>query len=695
MIIQFSSNLIRAVAILLIVICCNLHAQSSIKMAGIDNTAAPTIDGKLGDSEWKDARVFTDFHMMIPKSDSKDYDSTIVYIKQSIDAIYIAIKYWPRGKIIRQSLTRDRSTEEENEFFILLDLENNNQNGYIFAISFLDNQRDAIVYNQRNQSYQWDWQWENKSTIFKEASGGQAGYAEMEVKIPVDRLQNKNEKQIGIDVQMFSYKPDGNYFYYSIAPNSELLNLKSLYKLDLTTPFDEKLNLQFDLTPFIVTNKFNNFNTLLTYGGEFAVSLDKHMLKSTYNTDESTLEADPFRFSFYGRPIFLTEKRPFFSKDLDIFNTPINLFYTRAIDNINYGFNYTYRSDMVKIGAVYVQEDTALYSPGSKRKFAALRSKFDFKDFNVGGLVVHSRDTLGDFKETVVSLDGKINLPSNFRFIPQFARSFNTDGTAANMYNAVLYLESNSNSGPFMDAYYTRYDSNFNCVTLFNNYGNNYDETGFSGGYQFIRNTKYFNNISVSAGYNRSRVLTDNFNFQNGVFANLFYKATGWLSFFHSINYDRPNQFDENGSPMLDESGKMLVRDNLLTEQNVKLVFGNNSVSAGFYGGRYFNETLLNPYTSVDLSFFGKLRVGANLSYIWQGDVKQTIYNVQFNYKIMDKLFLKSYFQKDTYGHRALLNTLVQYEFFAGSSIYLVLNLEGERLQYSRRYFKVNYEFRF
>ena len=31
-----------------------------------------------------------------------------------------------------------------------------------------------------------------------------------------------------------------------------------------------------------------------------------------------------------------------------------------------------------------------------------------------------------------------------------------------------------------MDAYYTRYDSNFNASTLFNNYGNNYDESGLA-----------------------------------------------------------------------------------------------------------------------------------------------------------------------------------------------------------------------
>lgn len=668
-----------------------LFAQAGNEIAGDDKTSpkessALKIDGKINDSEWNGSKVFTDFYMMIPKSDKKDYDSTIAYIKQDKDAIYIAIKYWPRGKIIKQSLTRDRSTDEENEFFILLDLENKNKNGYVFVVSFLNNQRDAIVYNQTNQSYEWDWQWENKVTIFKEAKNGQPGYAEMEIKIPVDRLQNKNKKQIGIDLQLFSYTPDGNYTWYALTPNSELLNLKSMYKMDLTTPFDEKLNLRFNLTPFIVGRSFNSDTARLRFGGEFAISLDKHKLKSTIFTDESTLEADPFRFAFYGRPIFLQEKRPFFSKDLDIYRTPVNLFYSRAIDKIQYGFNYTYRSDKFKMGALYVQ-DTLPTAPNSTRRFAVARPNFNFQDFNIGGLFMYNTNELDTSKEQMVSVDSKINLPSRFRLITQLARSFNNKTSGANMYNAYLYFEQNSNGGPYMDAGYTRYDSNFSATTLFNNYGNNYDEINVSGGYQFVNNNKYFSNINVSAGYYRSHEFSEGFNYQNGVFGNLFYKVTGWLTFFHSLNFDRPNDHDAQGN--------IITRDNILTEHNFKVVFGNNSFSAGFYGGRYFGDKLLNPYASVDLAFFGKVRLGANYTYRELPDIKQSIYNIKLDYKVMDKLFLRAYYQRDTYNKRALLNTMLQYEFFGGSSVYLVLNLDGDRLEYTRRYFKVSYEFNF
>lgn len=679
--------------IIFVLVAARFSAQTSTNP---DISSVPSIDGKINDAEWNSSKVFTEFYMMIPKSESKDYDSTIAYVKQTKDAIYIAIKYWPRGKLIKQSLTRDRSTDEENEFFILLDLENKNKNGYIFVVSFLNNQRDALVYNQTNQSYEWDWQWENKCTIFKEAKDGKPGYVEMEIKIPVDRIQNKNKKQIGIDLHLFSYKPDGNYYYYSINPNSELLNIKSTYKLDLATPFDEKLNLRFNLTPFIVGRNFNGDDSTkpFKFGGEFAISLDKHKLKSTVFTDESTLEADPFRFAFYNRPIFLQEKRPFFSKDLDIYRTPVNLFYTRAIDKIQYGFNYTYRSDKFKMGAVYVQ-DTLPTAANSTRRFVVARPNFNFQDFNIGGLFMYNYNRLDSSEQKLASIDGRVNLPSRFRLISQFATVINSDKDGnsknANMYNAYLYYEQNSNGGPYMDAYYTRYDSNFQVRTLFNNYGDNYDDMGISGGYQFVNNNKYFSTINISAGYYRSHWLTKQFdggfNYQNGVYGNLFYKLTGWLSFFHNLNYDKPNDFDANGN--------VITQSNILTEHNFKLVFGNNSFSAGFYGGKYFGNTLLNPYASVDLSFFGKVRLGANYSYIDDESTQRSIYNIKLDYRILDKLYLRAYYQRDTFNKRALLNTMLQYEFFGGSNVYLVLNLDGDRLEYTRRYFKVSYEFNF
>ena len=76
-------------------------------------------------------------------------------------------------------------------------------------------------------------------------------------------------------------------------------------------------------------------------------------------------------------------------------------------------------------------------------------------------------------------------------------------------------------------------------------------------------------------------------------------------------------------------------------------------------------------------------------------DIKQSIFSVKLDWRIIPRLYLRSYFQQDTYNRLAMWNTMLQYEFFAGSNIYLVLNLQGEKLQNTGRYFKVGYDFKF
>jgi hypothetical protein len=212
-------------------------APGNLRAAEYSSAALPVIDGKIGDEEWRAARVFSDFHLVVPRSEEKFYDSTLVFVRQSSDALYFAFKFYPKSKVLRQSLIRDVSSDEENEFFIVLDLENRNENGYIFIFNFIDNQRDMAVYNQRSLTFEWDWVWQVKSVVYREPTETEPGYIETEVRIPVDKIQNKNREQIGIDLQLFAYKPDGSSYFYALTPQSEILTVKSTYKLDID-PFE-------------------------------------------------------------------------------------------------------------------------------------------------------------------------------------------------------------------------------------------------------------------------------------------------------------------------------------------------------------------------------------------------------------------------------------------------------------------------
>ena len=655
--------------------------------------SAPSVDGKINDSEWTGATVISDFHVIAPKSNDKYYDSTIVYIKPTHDAIYFAFKWWPKGKVISKSLRRDRSTNEENEFFIMLDLENKRTNGYFFAFSFLNNQRDAIVYNVRNQSQEWDWVWYNKSTIYKEAKDGQPGYIETEVKIPVDKMQNKNTSQIGVDVQMFAYKPDGTSYTYSLVPDAEISTLKSLYPLNIN-PFDEKANIKFTAIPYVVGNRFNDSSYKADVGGEFQLNYNKHTLKSTVNTDQSTLEADPFTFNFYGRPTFLSEKRPFLSKDLDIYRSQINLFYTRAIDQIDYGFNYTFRDDKLKVGTIYIKEGIGTHGETQRKDFFVARPKYTTPNVSAGGMFIFRNDPGNTYQEKILSLDGFYRFPNNrVRFVGQVAHTMNTqDGVTTNGtgFNLYSFYEFNNSGGPFYDASYSRFDKYFKASTSFNSQvgsPNDFDELSLSGGYNWNISRKYFNNINANGQYYRASQLSSGYNYQEKWSENLGFNITGPLNFNQYVEYNRPNDIDADGNT--------ITRTNIIQEYDLNYVFGNNAISAGYYFGTYFGDFIKNPYASANFFFFDKLAISGSVSYIDVFNTKTTILNTRMDYKVMDKLYLRSFFQRDTQSKQSLWNTLVQYEFFAGSNFYFVINLVGQNLEKTSKYLKLGYEFNF
>ncbi|MBX7042451.1 MAG: hypothetical protein K1X85_06065 [Ignavibacteria bacterium] len=672
--------------------------KSFAQPQSISSTQAPDVNGSITVGEWSGAKVFTKFYQFIPEPDGTNkIDSTVVFVKQDKDALYFAFDYYPTGKIISKSVTRDRSTEDENEFFILLDMENKNQNGYVFSFSFLNNQRDAAVYNVRNKSYEWDWIWDVRSTIIREAAGGKPGHIQTEVEIPVGKMQNKNKKQIGIDFQLFSYKPDGNYYYYSIIPNSELLSVKNMYKFDLVTPFEDKLNLDIAAIPFGVAQSFNDEGDTLRIGGDLNAAFENHKLKATLNPDESTLEADPFRFSLYARPIFLQEKRPFFSKDLDIYRTPINLFYTRAIEDIRYGLNYTYRSDLLKAGATYVAD----FDPdGNRREFFVARPNLNFKNSTLGGMFIRSLNNGTLYRENIVSFDGFYRFPENpLRFGAQFVNSWNSvpgreqEGSAYNLYGFYQY---NDAGGPFADFGYNRVNRGFQASTSFNSQiglENNFDEVYASGGYHFAYDRKYFSDINVSGGYYRGRILhgengmPDNFKLQNRWSQSLNFKLNDIVRINQYFEYNTPNDFDENGN--------LITRENFAQDYSANFYVGETSFYTGYYFGPYFGDFIKNPYFGADIFLFSRLSVGASLNYIDLFDTKRTIINTRIDWRVFDKFYVRSYYQKDSFTKTQLWNSIFQYEFFAGSNVYLVFNLNGEKLENTRKYFKVAYEFTF
>ncbi|HMW34214.1 MAG TPA: hypothetical protein PLH27_06850 [bacterium] len=438
--------------------------------------------------------------------------------------------------------------------------------------------------------------------------------------------------------------------------------------------------------PYAVGYTFTDSSYEARVGGEFSVSIDRHTLKGTYNTDASTLEADPFVFSFYKRKVSLAEKRPFFSRDLDVYRSPISLLYTRGIADINYGANYTFRSNTLKAGAFYVEEEPI---PGDTthniRRFMAVRPNVVTKFVNFGGTFIHNEQTNGP-SETIISGDARVDLPSRWVFVPQLAT--NRDGYASKAY---LYYEFNPAGGPYADFSYTRFGKKFDGMTVINLFGKNYDEISNSVGYNFIYNRSYFHQMNARVEFYKAESLDRDFMLQRNINGNFFYKVNDWLSVNH---YAEISNADEALSDTTKKNHNDYAQDH-----NVKILIGNNAIVLGYKEGSYYGQKLRNPYASYESMFFSRVGVSAT-AFLVENEAR--IFSAKINYRIMPKLFLRSLYQwksekgkSNKYDNFQLWNSMLQYEFFAGSNLYLVLNLQGEDLEYVGRYCKLAYEFNF
>jgi hypothetical protein len=534
------------------------------------------------------------------------------------------------------------------------------------------------VYNQRSLVFEWDWIWQCRSTVYREATGETPGYIETEVRIPVDKLQNKNRQQIGIDLQLFAYKPDGSSYFYALTPGSEILSVKETHKLDIE-PFEESFTPDVTAIPFVVAHQLANAPTRGSAGGDVNVSLDKHKLKATFQTDESTLEAYPFQFSLYGQSIFLQEKRPVLSKDLDIYRSPINLFYTRAIQDIRWGANYTFRSNAMKGGVVVVEDEFDPTGTGpQKRHLAVMRSTWETGVGNLGTTLLYGRNISTRATERMLSFNGRVDLPGNLRIVPQWATN-----SAGSAYQIELALLRDYSGGPYASALYRRFGERFEVSTLFNDYGTNYDEVSSEVGYRTVSNRTVFSQIEVYGSYYRARTLSTDFTYQHYGSMGMYNLVLEFLNLSNRVEVN----FPEEGTP-----GGVITHRNILQDHNAKFILGSQALTVGYNFGPYFGTYLKNPYINARIILWDRLAWNITLNHRAYANVKQTIARLKLDARIIDGLYFRSFIQKDNFRRQGQWNTLLQYEFFAGSNVYLVLNNEGERFENTGKYFKVGYE---
>lgn len=319
----------------------------------------PTIDGKPDEETWKQAAVFKDFYQTYPGDNTASSKPTEVMMMYDEKNLYIAFKCWDEKDKIRATIAKRDEVFGEDNVRMWLDTYNDQRRAYVIGFNPLGIQQDGIFTEGQGADFSVDIVMESKGVI------EDWGWS-VEVKIPFKSLRYAAGK--------------GKMWGFNVARNIDRLNDEFdqwlpddrnvsgfLIKHGKITGLDDvKFERTLEVVPSVTISETGSrkrtipssgFSTLGRYDpifnpngiqepGKFVndpikkdigVNLKYTItpnitLDAAVNPDYAEIEADAVVVTANQRfPIFFREKRPFFLEGKEIFESPLQPFYSRTI----------------------------------------------------------------------------------------------------------------------------------------------------------------------------------------------------------------------------------------------------------------------------------------------------------------------------------------------------------------------------
>ncbi len=293
---------------------------------------APVIDGDLSDAVWQQASIATGFFRVKEGSIHPSSLKTEVRILYDDEALYIGIYCdEPEMGNLRETMTRRDSRVWHNDCVeVMLDTYRDRRNCYVFATNTLGTQMDQRISNESVFDMSWDAVWESR--VRKHRLGWTAEFA-----IPFRVLRFDPDKTTWginfwrthpINGQSYSWAPTAYFGRVSEFGDLTGLNLGSIH-------IEPKIG----ILPYATYRSIDDHQDDFDGGVDFIVPVSTHFTSNvTFNPDFSQLESDPTRINITDdRELSLPERRPFFREGADLFKLPLNLFYTRRVQEIDIG----------------------------------------------------------------------------------------------------------------------------------------------------------------------------------------------------------------------------------------------------------------------------------------------------------------------------------------------------------------------
>jgi len=429
------------------------------------NASDVIIDGILDEEVWKKAQVAGNFTEISPGDNVKPEVNTEVRIFYDDENLYIGyVCHEEDMSSLRASLSdRDRMYGDDwvGPF---IDTYSDLKQGFEMYVNPKGIQGD-LLWTPSSEDSNYDIIYDSEAKIY-------ADKWTAEMRIPFKSLRFPDKDEQVWRIHLLRNRPRGErqeIYWASVSRDNPNFMGQSGFLKGLK---NIKRGKDIQFLPYVLGshNSYNddlsNPNSKLKSGsldGEIGIGIKYGIsstltLDGTYNPDFSQVEADVPQINVNSPfALFFPEKRPFFLEGIANFSTPINVSYTRSINNPIFAAKLTGKVKKLNIGFLSAyDENTPFIVPLTERSFFLqsnknsvsniLRLKYDMGGEDYLGFIFSDREQGKDSSEAFkftgynrnFGFDGKFSFASNYYLTFQLLGNYTKEINDTNFYYNTL-----------------------------------------------------------------------------------------------------------------------------------------------------------------------------------------------------------------------------------------------------------------
>ena len=409
----------------------------------------PKIDGKLDDACWQNSAKTGELIQFEPQRGEPSTQPTTIYLAYDANNLYIAFECFKTDmdKLAANLTRRDSFFFSDDHVEVLIDTFLDGRNCYAFALNPLGTQTDRRLINEGTNrrtgqsmigtAISWDCNWQGQA-----AKGTDSWTAEFAIPFAELRFSKEMETATwGINFWRNDESPAEEQTWADLGERqyavSEFGHLTDLPISGLVTKRPVKFKPYATLKPQMMQPGDGETTTAVKAdaGLDLRYPIKDFTVDLTLNPDFAQIEADPDLVNLTDIPLRFPEKRPFFLEGNELFQMPMDLFYSRRVENLLGGgkvIGKYSKYNLAFVGAVAGPENPdreieATELPLANYNYSVLRLQREVgKTSSVGFLGVNKQR--GATYDRAGGLDARIQLPAATSLNLEYAREWKAGG---------------------------------------------------------------------------------------------------------------------------------------------------------------------------------------------------------------------------------------------------------------------------